>query len=165
MMLGDLDPSVQRYPDLTLQAGVKTVLSLGKLRGYRVDLDGVSVTPDVVGAGICPDHFALLCYHTVKMFVDPSPDRYTFRTRELSEQFGSQNRFLQTLEMEIHKLENGACFSGWQNYFSWLSGMAGLPLAEVMTDMHVQAPLWNATLTREGMRQIPDQRMGPLGQR
>ena len=63
--------------------------------------------------------------------------------------------------MEIHKLENGDMFSGWQNYFTWLSGMAGLPLAEVLTDMHVEAPLWNATLTREGLRTIPDQTAGP----
>ena len=165
IMLGDLDPSVQRYPDLTLQAGVKTVIQLGKLRGYSLGLDGVSITPDLVGPGICPDKFALACYHTVKLFVDPIPDRMGFRTRELSEQHGNVHRFLQSIEMEIHKLENGAMFSAWQNYFSWLSGMAGLPLAEVMTDMHVQAPLWDATLTREGMRQIPDQRMGPLGQR
>ena len=167
IMLGDLDPSVQRYPDLTLQAAVRTALVLGKVRGYALDLAaGVpSVTPDMVGEGLSPDPFALLCYHTCKLFMDSQPDRYAFRTRALSESFGSVHRFLQSLEMEIHRLENGAMFSGWQNYFSWLSGMAGLPLAEVMTDMHVQAPLWNATLTREGMRTVPDQRGGVAGAR
>ena len=73
-----------------------------------------------------------------------------------SESVGSRTRFLVTLEAEIHRLENGEAFSGWQSYFCWLSGMAGLPLAEVLTQMHVQAPLWNTTLTREGMRTIPD---------
>ncbi|HXP62044.1 MAG TPA: hypothetical protein VN829_16225 [Dongiaceae bacterium] len=165
LMLGDLDPSVQRYPDGTLRDAVKTVLLLNKLPGYAVGLDGVSVDPDLVGPGLDPNKFALLCYHTVKLFVDPEHDRYAFRTRAFSESFGSRNRFLQTLEMEIHKLENGDMFSGWQNYFSWLSGMAGLPLAEVLTDMHVNAPLWNATLTREGMRTIPDVRSGPAGDR
>ncbi len=160
IMLGDLDPTVQKYPDLTLQAGVRTALQLGKVPGYGLDPNAgtPSVTPDVVGGNLCPDKFALICYHTVKLFVDPTPDRYSFRTRALSESFGSVHRFLQSIEMEIHRLENSAMFSGWQNYFSWLSGMAGLPLAEVMTDFHVQAPLWNATLTREGMRTIPDVR-------
>ena len=156
---------MQRYPDGTLRDGVRTALVLNKLPGYRLDSDLVSVTPDLVGDGLDPNKFALLCYHAVKLFVDPTPDRYSFRTRALSESFGSVHRFLQSLEMEIHKLENGAMFSGWQNYFAWLSGMAGLPLAEVLTDMHVTAPLWNATLTREGMRTIPDPRTGPAGQR
>ena len=165
MMLGDLDPSVQRYPDGTLRDGVRTVVMLNKLRGFTVGPDQQSIVPDIVGPGLDPNKFALLCYHTVKLFVDPEHDRYGFRTRAFSENFGSRKRFLQSLEMEIHKLENGEMFSAWQNYFAWLSGMAGLPLAEVLTDMHVHAPLWNATLTREGMRTIPDQRLGPVGQR
>ncbi len=152
IMLGDLDPSVRRYSDPTLCDGVKTAILFNKLPGYTLTLDKTGVTPEPD-----PNHFALLCYHTAKLFVDPEHDRYAFRTRAFSESFGSRNRFVQTLEMEIHKLENGEMFSGWQNYFSWLSGMAGLPLAEVLTDMHVQAPLWNATLTREGLRTIPDQ--------
>jgi hypothetical protein len=153
LMLGDLDPSVQRYPDAVLADGIRTALLLNKLPGYGLTVDGGAITPDVTDA----NRFALLLYHTVKLFVDPEHDRYAFRTRGFSESFGSRNRFLMTLEHEIHKLENGDMFSGWQNYFSWLSGMAGLPLAEVLTDMHVQAPLWNTTLTREGLRTIPDQ--------
>jgi hypothetical protein len=155
IMMGDLDPTVRRYPDATLAQGVRCAITLNKLAstGIRFVIpDGINIAPDPD-----PNAFALLCYHTVKLFVDPEHDRYGFKTRAFSEIFGSRNRFLSTLEMEIHKLENGAMFSGWQNYFSWLSGMAGLPLAEVLTDMHVQAPLWNATLTREGMRTIPDQ--------
>ncbi len=165
MMLGDLDPSVRRYPDGTLRDAVKTAVVLNKLPGYSLSLDQTGIEPDLVGAGLDPNRFALLCYHTVKLFVDPEHDRYAFRTRAFSESFGSRNRFLQTLELEIHKLENGSMFSAWQNYFTWLSGMAGLPLAEVLTDMHVNAPLWNVTLTREGMRTIPDQRPGPVGNR
>ncbi|HVM48384.1 MAG TPA: hypothetical protein VMU04_10170 [Candidatus Acidoferrum sp.] len=157
IMLGDLNACVQRYADGTLLDGVRTALALNKMPGYAVDTDLISVTPDIVGPGLDPNKFALLSYHTVKLFVDPMPDRYAFRTRAFSESVGSRNRFLQTLELEIHKLENGCMFSAWQNYFAWLSGMAGLPLAEVLTDFHVQAPLWNATLTREGLHTIPDQ--------
>jgi hypothetical protein len=157
IMLGDLDPTIQRYPDAVLGGGVKTAIQLNKLGGtgviYTLTPDGAGITPDITD----PNTYALLCYHTVKLFVDPEHDKYAFRTRAFSETFGSRSRFLNTLEHEIHKLENGEMFSGWQNYFSWLSGMAGLPLAEVLTDMHVNAPLWNATLTREGLRTIPDQ--------
>ena len=38
IMLGDLDPTVQKYPDLTLQAGVRTALQLGKVPGYGLRL-------------------------------------------------------------------------------------------------------------------------------
>jgi hypothetical protein len=157
IMLGDLDPSVQRYPDATLSDGVKTTVLLGRINSigpiYTLTPDESGITPNIGD----PNTFALLIYHTAKLFVDPEHDRFAFRTRGFSESFGSRNRFLSTLEIEIHKLENGEMFSGWQNYFSWLSGMAGLPLAEVLTDMHVNAPLWNTTLTREGLRTIPDQ--------
>jgi hypothetical protein len=157
VMLGDFDPSVRRYSDDTLSDGVKTAIQLNKLPTYSLTPDGGSITPDITD----PNLFALLVYHTVKLFVDSEHDRYSFRTRAFSESFGSRSRFLMTLEHEIHKLENGDMFSGWQNYFSWLSGMAGLPLAEVLTDMHVNAPLWNTTLTREGLRTIPDQTGSP----
>jgi hypothetical protein len=153
VMLGDLDASVRRYSDSVLSDAVKTVIELNRVPNLTLTPDEAGITPDITD----PNQYALILYYTVKLFVDPQPDRYAFRTRAFSESFGSTHRFLQTLEMEIHKLENGDMFSGWQNYFSWLSGMAGLPLAEVLTDMHVEAPLWNATLTREGLRTIPDQ--------
>lgn len=159
VMMGDLDPSVQRYPDPTLAQGVRAAVALNKLGTTGVTYtipDGENITPDITN----PNTFALLCYHTAKLFIDPEWERYSFRTRAFSESFGSRNRFLMTLEMEIHMLENGAMFSGWQNYFTWLSGMAGLPLAEVLTQMNVQSPLWTATLTREGLRTIPDQGPG-----
>jgi hypothetical protein len=159
-MMGDLDPTVQRYPDATLAQGVRAAISLNKLASTGITYtipDGENTSPDITD----PNTFALLCYHTVKLFLDPEYDRYAFKTRAFSESFGSRNRYLMTLEHEINFLENGDMFSGWQNYFTWLSGMAGLPLAEVLTDMEVQAPLWTATLTREGLRTIPDQTAGP----
>jgi hypothetical protein len=155
VVLGDLDASVRRYPDPVLADAVKTTVELGKVSNtpaFILSDDESGITPDVAN----PNQFALFIYHTAKLFVDPQHDRYAFRTRAFSESFGSLNRFVQTLELEIHKLENGEMFSGWQNYFAWLSGMAGLPLAEVLTDMHVEAPLWNATLQREGLRTIPN---------
>jgi hypothetical protein len=72
--------------------------------------------------------------------------------RGWEERIGNLNRFLSTLEAEIHALENGTLFVGYQSYYSWLHGVAGLPLGEVLAQFDVRAPLWKATFTRDGMR-------------
>ena len=66
VMMGDLDAAVRRYPDEVLRDGVKAVVQLAKLPGYTLTVDGQGITPDPD-----PNRFALVCYHTAKMFVDP----------------------------------------------------------------------------------------------
>jgi len=151
IMLGDLDATVRRYSDGVLSDGVKTCIQLNKLPTYALTVDESGISPEITD----PNKFALVSYHTAKLFVAPAPAKYAFKTRAFSESFGSLQDFLRVLENEIHKLENGVAFTGWYNYFTWLSGMAGLPLAEVLTDMHAESPLWHATLTREGVRTLP----------
>ena len=67
IMLGDLDASVRRYPDDSLQTGVKTALLLNKLPGFALTVDGGSLAPEP-----SPDQFALLLYHTCKLFHGPA---------------------------------------------------------------------------------------------
>ena len=95
---------------------------------------------------------SLLTLKTAKLFVANQPDRGGFRTRGYSENWGSFAKFLQELDARIQEQENGDGFSSYQNYYSWLHGHAGLPLGEVLAQFDVQAPLWRATFTRDGMR-------------
>ena len=148
IMLEDYDASARQYPDDVLSDGVRTAVMLGKLPAYSLTTDLNSITPDITD----PNLFALLTYHTVRLFVAPLPDRRGFRTRGFSESQGSLSRYLSLLEAEIHALENSGMFSGWQSYYAWLHGMAGLPLGEVLAQFDVQAPLWKATFTRDGMK-------------
>jgi hypothetical protein len=148
IMLRDFDPSVRQYPDEVLADGVRTVVSLGHVKPYALTVDELGITPEFA----TPNPFALVTYHTAKLFVQSQPNGYAYHTRAYAERFGDLNRFLSTLEAEIHKLKSGTAFSGWQSYYAWLHGMAGLPLGEVLAQFDVQAPLWKATFTRDGMR-------------
>jgi len=161
LTLDDWDPSVRRYPDAVLLAGVQTVVQMGRINvsynapmgGYTLSGDGLSITPDVVtGNPQTVNQFALTVLQATKLFLDPERDRYSFKTRMGSESLGNRYRYLSTLEAEIHKLINGQMFAGYQNYFSWLAGTAGLPLGEVLAQFNVQAPLWKATFNRDGMK-------------
>ena len=161
-MLDDWDPAVRRYPDSVLDQGVSTIVLLGRLNrscaappgGFSLTPDGSSITPDVVSASPkSADLFALGCLHTVKLFLEPKPDRAAFRTKPLSHSTGNVYRYLAALDSEIHTLENGdALFAGYQSYYSWITSMAGLPLGEVLAQFNLQSPLWSATFTRDGMR-------------
>ena len=161
LTLDDWDPSVRRYPDAILLSGVQTVVQLGRLNrawnapcgGFTLSPDGQSIVPDVVTNNpLTVNLFALTVLHTTKLFLDPERERYAWKTRSASENLGNRYRYLSTLEAEMHKLENGEMFMGYQNYFAWLSGTAGLPLGEILAQFDVQSPIWKATFTRDGMR-------------
>jgi hypothetical protein len=161
LLLDDWDPCVRRYPDNTLLAGVQTTVQLGRFSrawnapcgGFSLTPDGLSITPDVVtGNPQTVNLFAIGALWTAKMFLDPQRDRFSFRTRNEAQSMGNSYRYLATIEAEIHKLENGEMFAGYQNYWSWLSGTSGLPLGEILAQFDVQSPIWKATFTRDGMK-------------
>lgn len=161
-MLDDWDPAVRRYPDAVLDSGVVTVTSMGLLNrsclapagGFTITPDGGNITPDIISADPkSPDLFALVCYRTTKLFLDPKPSRSSFRTKSVSAMTGDVFRYLQDIEAEIHTLENGpALFEGYQSYWSWINGINGLPLGEILAQFKLSSPLWTATFTRDGMR-------------
>lgn len=148
IMLGDFDAVSRQYPDAALDDGVRTVMRLGKLPGFTLSPDLLAIDPEVRTANA----YALITYHAVKLFVQSRPDRYSYKTRPMSESYGNSYRFLASLEADIHKLENGEMFLGYQTYFSWLSGTAGLPLYETLVQFDLHAPFWAVSLTRDGMR-------------
>ncbi len=153
---------IRRYPDAILDQGVQTVVLMGRLNrsilspvgGFRLDAGATNITPDVVSDDPkSPDLFALTTLHTVKLFLEPKPDRQSFRTRPLSHSEGNVYRYLDKLDAEVHRLENGdELFLGYQSYFSWIGGVRGLPLGEVLAQFRLGSPLWTATFTRDGMR-------------
>src|ERR1035441_8643981 len=102
IMLRDYDPSARQYPDAVLRDGVRTALQLNKAPGYTLTPDGLGVTPEFRDANT----FALVTYHTARLFVAAVPDRRMVRTRGYGSAQGSRVRYLSLLEGEIHTLEN-----------------------------------------------------------
>lgn len=141
-VLGDnnSDATLFSYPDDSIDEAVRTVLFFGKMKGFSISpSDNTMITPDVVD----PNRCALLSYHAAKLFVDPMPSRYSFKTRAQSESIGDFKGLVATLESEIYRLENGTMFTGWMNYFNWISGMSGLPLGQVLTQLNVNNPIYS----------------------
>ncbi len=145
LWMGDLDPTFRRYSNDTLDTAVKAVVRMGRVPGYTVS--GNSILPGVTN----PNHFALVVFRVCEALIAHTPDSYQFRTRALSERFGSQFDFINTIAMEIHKLINGSMFGAWQTFYDWQMGMAGLNLAAVMTEMNVSAPFYSASLSVGGL--------------
>lgn len=128
-ILGDNDPNFQMYGDAALQAGMRTILRMGRISGYTLDPDLISITPEVTD----PNVFALIVYRLVKSYVISQPDTYSYATRALKETFGGWQNFLWEIEMNLNALESGSYFDngihGWQTYYSWVEGLTGLPFS------------------------------------
>src|SRR5438309_1983883 len=138
VLLQDVGPDVFQYPDATLLQGLRAALTLQRIPGFGLTPDQNNITPDMIGTGTDPNKFALLIYHTCRLFIMGQPEGYSYKTRAMAEKFGSLKLFLQSLENDIHKLENGTMFLGWQSYHAWINGMMGLPAGLVLTDVNVK---------------------------
>ncbi len=155
VFLDDLDPETFAYPDATLLNALRAALLLNKLPGYTLTPDQNAVTPDLLAAGANPNNYALLVYHTVRLFHLGQRDRYSYKTRAVSESFGSMREALLALELDLHQLENGTLFLSWQSYHSWVAGMAGLPAGLVLTNVNVKAPFFTANVSTAGVTITP----------
>lgn len=144
-ILGDRG-SIQRYADGAIADGVKTVIQVNALPGYVLTPDESGITPDVDA-----NQFGILVYRTCRLFVAPETRPYAYRRRAMGESFGSQRDFMQLIETEIWKMENGTAFDGFQSYYNWLGGMLGLPIWEVMSDVNINAPFQVLTVGRNGI--------------
>lgn len=146
-LLGDHDPTIQQYPDAVLAAAVRSTIRLQKVPGLAVDLDLMQLTPGIQE----PNQWALVAYHVAVGFIASHPDQYAYNTRALSERFGGWIAARDELKRNIYKLENGTMFSGWINYYTWLAGMAGLPLGLVMAQLTVRAPFYTVAISTDGI--------------
>lgn len=121
-LLGDLFPPFM-YQDTALRTAVQTMIAINKLKGYALTSDRTAITPKVENG----DHLGLLLYHTVKSFVDPEFDSYSYRMRSMSESFGGRRTFIRELKEILHKMENGSMFGGSkQNFGTWLVTVCGM---------------------------------------
>ena len=145
VVLGDWQPTNQAYSDAALLQSLQAVVQLGKLNdtvlsatgGYALTPDESGVTPAISNANL----FALTIYHAAKLFFNPLPSGQSLRTRPVSRSWGSYARTLASWDAEIHKLENGEMFDGYQSLYSWLSGIYHLPV-EVLSEVEINMPVW-----------------------
>lgn len=146
-LLGDLDASVYQFSDSNLLVGVKTMVRMGKLSGYALTQDKLSVTPAVDD----PNDYALLLYETVRSFISSNPDSFSFKTRAVGQRVGSWSMFLAELEENIHELKNGTMFDGWQGFIGWVRGIDGLDPMSLMTRLEVDAPVQTVSVGIDGV--------------
>lgn len=146
-LLGDYDSTYQRYSDALLARAIQSTVRLNKLPDFALDTNPAYINPEITD----PNDWALLAYHCVKGFVDSRPSLRTLRTRAQSMAVGHYERFLDELKTNIYRLENGDMFSGWQNYYTWLAGMSGLPLGVVMAQLNVSAPWYSVGISTDGI--------------
>lgn len=146
-MLEDQDATVQKYPDAQLATAVRTTLRTRQVPAYSVAPDVSQITPEVTD----PNDWALIALHTVRNYVRREPDRSSWGVRAYKESHGSWQKYLDALDRDIHKLANGAMFSGWYNYYTWLQGMSGLPLNLVLARLNVRAPFYTVNLSTDGV--------------
>lgn len=162
ILLDDWDCTVPfRYPNCILDDAVITMVQFGKLNEaacghsaiYTISPDNTGIDPDWSSNPTGYNIFALATYQTALMFLGPMRDKYSYKTRGVSESFGNLFRYVEKMEWDVHKLINGeTLFRGYQSYYSWLSGVSGLPVGEILAEFNVESPLWKATFTRDGMR-------------
>jgi hypothetical protein len=146
VLLNDLNVNVPEFANATLQSAVAACLSLCQVPGYSLTPDQTQITPAFPG----PKGFALVCFKSVRLLITGTPSKYGFRTRALSETFGSYRPAIMDLDKYIHDLVDGEMFSGWQSFYGFLSGISGLSLLEVFTEMRVDSPFYSITLTATG---------------
>jgi len=155
MLLGDWDPVARQYSDQALINGLQAVLLMNGLPGYTLTPDNTAVTPAVTGNLQQPTQFALLVFKTVQLFVRQEGDRYSYKTRAMSESFGSRRAYARDIDLEIWQIESGSAFSSWQSYHCWVQGCAGVPVGLALTNVNVQAPFYTANVSMAGVNISP----------
>jgi hypothetical protein len=148
-ILGDFDLTVRKYQDTAIDSVVQMVVRSGQLPGFVINAGGTGITPDVIAGR----DYGLLIYKAAKAFVTPNAAAYSYRTRALSESFGSQGHFIQQLENALHDIDSGggAMFSTQLGFRSWFLGMAGVDPWADMADMEVNAPTATVSIGRDGV--------------
>lgn len=108
--LGDNDPDVPDYDSDQIDAGLRTIIKLGKVvnattgEAYTVGDDGESVSPAIEESNTAS--YAQLVYYTAKVFAD-ALDASSFSTRAFSERVaGGERRAAEILD-EVYKLDHG----------------------------------------------------------
>jgi hypothetical protein len=145
--LGDFNPQFRKYQDDAIDAVIRTCLITGLVPGQSLAPDRITITPGI----LLPTDAALLMYHAAKKFIMPDIADYRYETRALSERFGRQDSFYFELTNAIYELENGAMFSCFQSFYSWVNALSGIDIWSVLSDMSTQAPVATVNIGRAGV--------------
>lgn len=145
VLLNDINV-VQEFANATLQQAVASCLLLNQIPGYSLTPDQTQITPAFPG----PQGFALVCFKSARLLLTGTPTKYGYRTRALSETIGSYRPSIMDLDKYIHDMCDGCMFDSWQSFYGFLSGISGLSLLEVFTNMQVNSPFYSITLTATG---------------
>jgi hypothetical protein len=102
IIVGDTDASFYRWADGILDDAIEMALLLNA--DYSASGSG-SITPTVAS----DDDLALIVFESVKVLLNPSPGRFSYKTRVMSVSRDSAGKkdILTFVEDEIYKLRNG----------------------------------------------------------
>ncbi len=158
-ILGDFSTVSRRYEDSAIASVVRTVLRLGKVPGYTLTADQLGITPAIT----TPKPLALLIYNAAKTLLLPNVAEYSYRTRAISERFGSQKNFLFDLENALYDEEHGEMFYTWQMFYGWVHSVTGINLWELLTEVKFNTPVATVTIGPGGIHELAEPPAAPPG--
>ena len=141
------------YDNDTVDSGLRAMLVTGELPGYGLAADRFTITPAITS----PNVLALLCYKCAKTFVQSERD-YAYKARALGESMKERRTLLTELANKVRGLDGSAAgistggggFSSVQNFYTWMLGVAGLPLGAVQARLALDGPNWSIVSVNAG---------------
>lgn len=146
--LDDFNTTVQKYSDTTIASVVRAIVNCGEMPGYTMQ-DHANIAPGVNDMRV----FGQIVYRTCIRLVAPRTSAYSYRTRAISESFGSSREFLMSLESALLDSENaGVSFNSSLDFASWAKSVTGVDIWAGLTDMNVNAPVATVSIGAGGIQ-------------
>jgi hypothetical protein len=136
-----------KYEDSALASVVRSVVRMGKVPGYAISSDGLSITPALTQ----PCSLAMVSYQSALMLLGPNIGGFQWASRALKIRRGDQTFFLRELQNMVYYLENPAAITSFQTYYAWVNSIVGINVWGLLTEMKVQGPVATVTLGTGGM--------------
>jgi len=152
VLLQDRDPGARLFENATLRDAVRMVVASARIPGLSLTGDRLALELAGETLAIGTTKYALILLLAVKYMTAYTPDSYSYRTRALSEKFGSIASFNAMLDDEIYFLEgNGAMAGAWQRFAGWYEAHTGLNFWKQQTEVTVEgAPFRTVNFTETG---------------
>lgn len=136
-----------KFEDQAVASVVRSVVRMGKLQGFAISADGLTITPALTQ----PYNLAMLSYQSALMLIGPGIAGFQWGSRALKVRRGDQMFFLRELQNMVYYLENPAAITTFQTYYAWVNSIAGINVWGLLTEMKVQGPVATVTLGTGGM--------------
>jgi hypothetical protein len=145
--LGDFHTTIKRYDDSAILSVVRREVRMGKLPGYELTPDVLSITPALATVR----DWALIILRSSLTLLLPNVASYAYDTRELKERFGEQLPFLVSLQEALFDEENTEGFGVQQSLVDWINGMTGLNVYGQLSALLVNAPIATVSVGPNGI--------------